>query len=169
MFLQYLYFHQNSECYTYTIHLLIFVFLFISFYENRLNWPHYSLFNIFISTSLNRIYLHMEILQIFFSMVFNEQRFLYIFITFSWSFGSWVYASLFVRTKSTLLVFVLCCFCQRVKVQLLCLVLQVLYKDSRVILERREAWSRYLYYGVMYDIIWYIPGMSLMLGASWQH
>ena len=52
---------------------------------------------------------------------------------------------------------------QRVKVQLSCSILQVLYKDSRVIIELRDTCS-YFYCGFRYEIIVYFRFESYMGG-----
>ena len=54
-------------------------------------------------------------------------------------------------------------YCQRVRVQILCLVLQVLYGASIAIIEGGEACSRYLYDGVKYDIFMYLMYESYMV------
>ena len=55
-------------------------------------------------------------------------------------------------------------YCQRVRVQICCLVLQVIYGASIAILEVGEACSRYLYDGVRYEIIMYFMYESYMGG-----
>ena len=67
------------------------------------------------------------------------------------------------NTWKQLDIFLDCHLCQRVKVQLSCFILQVLSEDS-VIIEGREACSRYFYYGVRYDIMMYFRYESYMEG-----
>ena len=55
-------------------------------------------------------------------------------------------------------------YCQRVRVQLLCLVLKVLYGAYIKIIEVEEACSRYFYDGVRYEIIMYFMYESYIGG-----